>query len=413
MRKFIQYGAGNIGRGFIGQLFSQAGYEVSFIDVNMEIIDALNNEGRYPVTIVSKQEPVDVWVENVKGINGMDREAVIDAIARADAMATAIGVNILPRIVPLLAGGIRKRMQMNNLTPLNIIICENLIDADKLLHRLISEQFNESENAYFEKYVGLVEASIGRMVPVMTEEQRKINPLGVFVESYCELPIDKNAFKGEIPKVPHLFPYAPFDLYIKRKLYIHNMGHALTAYLGNLIGAQYIWQAIANPYIKIIVSRAMTDSAMSLSKIYDIPMNPLIDHISDLLLRFSNVALGDTVLRVGKDTKRKLSSEDRFAGAIKMCEEQGISPFYTCIGITAALSFNCPDDPGTDEVNSILSTKGLAYVLSNISGINEGSESYELVNKYYNFMKNDNSLESLLSYAEKMQEKLFRTKTII
>jgi len=413
MKKFIQYGAGSIGRGFIGQLFSQAGYEVSFIDVDMEILDALNREGRYPVTVVSEQASVDIWVENVRGINGMDQEAVIDAIAHADAMATAIGVNILPRIVPLVAKGIRKRRQIGNEIPLNIIICENLLDADKLLRRLLLEQFNADEAVFFEKNVGLVEASIGRMVPVMTAEQKKENPLRVYVESYCELPVDKNAFKGAIPAIPHLFPYAPFELYIKRKLYIHNMGHALTAYLGNLTDCEYIWQAIANPVVKLIVQRAMQESAAALAKRFGCPLDPLLDHIADLQLRFANVSLGDTVMRVGKDTKRKLSPEDRFAGAIKTCEEQSVVPVYCSIGIAAALFFHCPDDPGTDEVLALFDKEGLAGVLVKVCGISPASVSYPLIVSYYNQLKKTMDYSALLSLAEEHQAAVFKVKNVI
>ena len=53
MKKAVMYGAGNIGRGFIGQLFSESGYEVAFIDVNREIIDQLNRDGQYPVGVLS------------------------------------------------------------------------------------------------------------------------------------------------------------------------------------------------------------------------------------------------------------------------------------------------------------------------------------------------------------------------
>jgi mannitol-1-phosphate 5-dehydrogenase len=407
MKKFVQYGAGNIGRGFIGQLFSKAGYEVSFIDVNMEVIDALNNSGRYPVTVVSKDSNLDIWVENVKGVDGRDKDAVIAAIAGADMMATAIGVNILPRIVPLLADGIRKRMIDNVSAPLNIIICENLIDADKLLHKMLLEHFNADEAIYFENHVGLVEASIGRMVPVMTQEQKESNVLRVCVESYCELPVDKTAFKGDIPEVPHLFPYSPFEFYIKRKLYVHNMGHALTSYLGSLAGYEYIWQATGNPAIKIMVQRAMTETALSLSKKFDMPMQQLVDHISHLQIRFSNVALGDTIARVGNDIKRKLSSSDRFAGALKFCDEQGVVPLYAAAGIAAAMFFENPADPFASQIRELIAQNGLKSVLKDICDIDETSQSFNTIVKYYEFLSTNKSISDLLAFAESLQQDYF------
>ena len=85
-----------------------------------------------------------------------------------------------------------------------------------------------------DKEIGFVEASIGRMVPVVPEDKKMGNVLRVYVEPYNILPVDKDAFKGEIPSVANLYPYSPFNLFIQRKLFMHNMSHATCAYLGFL-----------------------------------------------------------------------------------------------------------------------------------------------------------------------------------
>ena len=198
--KAVMYGAGNIGRGFIGMLFSASGYEVTFIDVAEKLIDALNREKTYPVRIVSNEGFEDIDVERICAVNGNNTEAAAQAIAEADIMATAVGVNILKYIVPNLAAGIRRRIQAGG-SPLNIIICENLIDADKLLAKLIRAELSEPEQDWFDKNIGLVEASIGRMVPVQTEEMKAGNPLRICADKYDFLPVDKAAFKGEIPDI--------------------------------------------------------------------------------------------------------------------------------------------------------------------------------------------------------------------
>ena len=116
-KTLVQYGAGNIGRGFIGQIFSEAGYEIQFIDVNSDVINALNSQRRYPIGIVSNCGATETWVENVSGIDEMDRKKTLSAISICDIMATAVGVNVLPRIVPNIVAGFRKRISIGNENP--------------------------------------------------------------------------------------------------------------------------------------------------------------------------------------------------------------------------------------------------------------------------------------------------------
>ena len=226
--KAVMYGGGNIGRGFIGARLSESGYDVTFIDVAEPIIEEINKKHQYPVRFVSNQGHEDVMVKGVSAINGNDTDSVAAAIAECDIMATAVGARILKFIMPNIVAGIRKRFAESD-RPLDIIICENLMDANKVFEKMIKDELNNEERKLFDERIGLVEASIGRMVPVQTEEMKDGDPMRVCVEKYGFLPVDLDAFKGDVPKIDRLVPFSPFDFYIKRKLYVHNMGHAVCA----------------------------------------------------------------------------------------------------------------------------------------------------------------------------------------
>jgi len=318
----VMYGAGNIGRGFIGKVFSESGFEVCFVDVLMPVVDQLNKDNEYPVKIVNNEKKEEHIVKNVHAVDGRDIARVGDKISNADIMATAVGVNVLPRIIKPICAGLKKRYNQNK-GPLNIIICENLIDADKYLRGLIEKEMGEPYKAWLDENLGLVEASIGRMVPVMTDKMREGNILRVWVEPYDELPVDKNAFIGKIPKLNNLLPFSPFGFYIKRKLFIHNMGHALCAYYGWQKGYATIDECILDDDIKNKVESAMKESAAALHDEYGIAIDLIHANIDDLIMRFGNKVLGDTVVRVGKDPIRKLGYNDRLAGAALYCQSQG------------------------------------------------------------------------------------------
>ena len=413
MKKFVMYGAGNIGRGFIGATFAKAGYEVQFVDVNMTVIDTLNRDHKYPVEIVSSEGSVDDWITGVSGVDGRDAEAVADAIAGADAMATAVGVNIMPRIVGLIVKGILRRFEQGNDKPFNIIICENLLDADKVMHTLIFEKLTDEQKKLFDERVGLVEASIGRMVPVMTDEMRKGDILRVCVEKYCQLPIDKAAWKGELPDIDNLYPYTPFAFFIRRKLFIHNMGHATCAYLGSLLGLDYIWQAAENAEVRLIAERAMRESARALAREFGYPLEAMLEHIDDLVLRFGNRALGDTVARVGRDTGRKLGPSDRFAGALKLCQEKGVPTMYIAVGAAAALFFKSENDEGTDYIHTMLTVEGIDAVISRHMGISLDSDTARYIKAYYDLLCEKKCVCALLNAAQAFEAEALGAKKIV
>lgn len=397
MKQAIMYGAGNIGRGFIGQLFHMSGYEISFIDVNMAVVDKLNADGQYPIYITEGEGYREYLVTGVHGVNGRDNEAIAEAIASADIMATAVGVNILKFIAAPFAGGVRRRMQKGIDAPLNVIICENMIEADKYFASLVKENLTEEEAAYFDAHIALVEPSIGRMVPATPKEIAEKNPLAVCVEPYCELPVDQHGFKGEIPAIKNMVPFAPFDFFIRRKLFMHNMSHALTAYFGAHKGYTYIWEAAGDAEIKLMTLRALTEASRALSKEYGVPLEELLCFSENLISRFENKLLGDTIERVGRDTKRKLSANDRFVGAARLCAKHGIVPVNILAGLAAGLHFAPVGDDSSIDVASTAKEAGVARALAYYSGIKEDESLVTTVKDVYEKIEKGARMSEIIS----------------
>ena len=405
MKKFVMYGAGNIGRGFIGQLFSESNYSVGFVDINKQVLEKLNSDKEYPVDVVTSEKIEEHVVKNVYGIDGTDLELVANEIANADVMATAIGVNVLKFIAKPIALGLKKRFE-KGAKPLNIIICENLIGADQYLKGLIKEQIPEYEKEIDEK-IGFVEASIGRMVPMLPEEKKQGNFLRVFVEPYNILPVDKDAFKGEIPTdVKNLYPFTPFSLYIERKLYMHNMSHATCAYLGNLRNYEYIFEAVKDYDIRYCAYRVLTQSALALSIEHKVDIKPLLEHAENLLYRIQNTALADPVSRVGKDTIRKLSENDRLIGALKLCEKHNVSCEMLCVAIASAMLFNPEGDERSQELYNYAKENGAIKTLEKYS--NYTGEKATLINELYQMLKNGKEISSLIAYCDDLSGKNIR-----
>jgi len=377
--KLLQFGAGNIGRSFIAQLFSRAGYEVVFAEIDLALVALLNQRRRYPVEI--KDEPPEtIWVENIRAVDVRDEEAVIRELASCDIAATAVGPAALPSLYSLIARGLRERQKQGR-GPLDLILAENLRYAAPLVRAGLRAHL--PADFPLESSIGLVETSIGKMVPIMPEQERRRDPLLLYAEAYNTLILDRKGFLGPVPKVAGLDPKENIAAYVERKFFIHNLGHAAAAYLGHLRnpGWKFMSEVMRDPEIRGAAEAAMWESARSLILRYPQEFNEhnQAEHISDLLRRFANPALGDTVYRVGRDLPRKLSSDDRLIGALRLDAACGVSVPCTTLAAAAALLFRARDE--RDQLFAADARfaqedypRGLGHVLTHVCGLDPSAD---------------------------------------
>jgi len=376
-KRAVIFGAGNVGRGFLGQLFCESGYRVTFVDIDEPLIKAMRDRGSYTVRLVNNDGIDEVTVGPVSGLLSSDAEAVAGALVEATLGATAVGARVLPYIAPLLAQGIAQRARRGIDQPLNIIVCENLKNAANILRDDVLEHLDPAAHDYFERHVGFVDTVIGRMVPELSPDLRAQDTTLIIVEPYKELPVDRDAFVGqrsgdiraEIPAVVGMEAHTGFQLFTARKLYLHNAGHAILGYLGYRRGHELGYTALEDPEIRAVLDAALQESVGGIVASYGADRAWLEDHVRDLTERFANRVLADPVLRLGRDPLRKLAPGDRLVGAARCAEKAGVTPTHLAWGIAAALAFDAPSDSRAVELQAKIARSGVAQVMHDVCGI--------------------------------------------
>lgn len=368
--KALHFGAGNIGRGFIGKLLADAGIQLTFADVNQVVLDALNARHEYPVHVVGEQAQVEI----VKGVNAVNSTSddIITLIAEVDIVTTAVGPQILERIAGGIAKGLAKRSDSGNVRPLNIIACENMVRGTTQLKGHVMKALPEQYHAWVEANVGFVDSAVDRIVP--PSEAGTTDPLEVTVETFSEWIVDQTQFKGDLPAIPGMELTDNLMAFVERKLFTLNTGHAITAYLGQLAGHKTIRDAILDEKVRAVVKGAMEESGAVLIKRYDFDAEKHAAYIQKILGRFENPYLKDDVDRVGRQPLRKLSAGDRLIKPTLGTLEYNLPHANLVTGIAAAMHYRSDQDPQAQELVELLNSKGVKATLAQISGLEEESD---------------------------------------
>jgi mannitol-1-phosphate 5-dehydrogenase len=361
--KAIHFGAGNIGRGFVGLLLHDAGYEVVFADVNATLIDQLNASPSYDVHEVGESSTTRV-VDNFRALNSaVQEQELIDEIATADVVTTAVGPNILKFVAPVIAAGLARRDAA--LPPLAVMACENAINATDQLAEHVREKLGADQGFDLGERAVFANTAVDRIVPGQAADAG----VDVTVETFYEWVIERKAFTGSPPAIPGATFVDDLEPYIERKLFTVNTGHATVAYFGFAAGIAKISDAIAHPDVADAARRVLEETSELLVRKHGLDEAEQRAYREKILSRFSNPALPDTVERVGRQPLRKLSRHERFIGPAAELAEFGTRPVALLEAIGAVLRFDVPEDDQSVELQRLLKEMSPEALVRDVCGL--------------------------------------------
>lgn len=368
--KTVHFGAGNIGRGFVGLLLHNAGYEIVFADVAEALINELAAADSYDVHEVGDNAAVHT-VDNFRALNSAAApDAMVAEIATADMVTTAVGPNILKFVAPLIARGIAARDA--SLPPLQVMACENAINATDILEAAVradgADGADTVDAATVDARTVFANTAVDRIVP----NQEAGQGLDVTVETFFEWVIDKTPFHGAEPAIPGVTFVDGLAPYIERKLFTVNTGHAATAYFGYAAGIEKISDAMADPDVQAKVRAVLEETKGLLVKKHEFGEAEQEAYVEKILRRFSNPHLPDTVVRVGRAPLRKLGRHERFIGPAAELAENGVRPVALLEAVAAALRFADAGDAEAVELASILADNTADAATERITGLAPG-----------------------------------------
>lgn len=380
MKNAVHFGAGNIGRGFIGDILSKNNVAITFVDVNERVIDELNKRHSYEIEVAEEGQP-HIVVKNVSGVNNAKNpDEVIKAIASADIITTAIGPNILPFIAELIAKGIEARKAAGNNTPIDVLACENMIGGSQYLYQEVKKYLSADSLAFAEQYVGFPNAAVDRIVPAQTHE----DPLFVVVEPFNEWVVETSRMKNPTFKLTGVHYEKDLEPFIERKLFSVNSGHATSAYTGAFYGAKTILEALKDDCVKAQVEAVLGEIRSLLIAKWNFDEQALIDYHKIIISRFENPFIVDDVNRVARTPIRKLGYDERFIRPIRELKERQLSYQNLLKTIAFVFHYNDSNDEQSVQLQELLATKPLPEVVADVTGLTDQDLISEIVDSIEN-----------------------------
>jgi mannitol-1-phosphate 5-dehydrogenase len=365
--KIVVFGAGASGRGHVGLLAWQAGFEIVFVDKKAALVDALRRQGRYTVTLYGRQCQ-EIVASGYRVYHWLERAAVAEEIRDARLVLTAVFDQNLPDVARTIALGIAACARAGRRAPLNCIACENMMDSSTTLGNHVRSLLKDADFAWCEKHVGFPDCMISRVVP-----RPEGDLLAIVAEDYNEWTARRETFRGEKPPLDALELVDNQSARLERKLFIHNGGHAVCGYLGFHRGHRYIHEAVADPEVARHVIAALDELGEVVRRSWGFSPESIDQYKQDLCRRGAVPEMRDEILRVVRDPIRKLSPRERLVAPATLAVAYGLPHLAIVRGIVAALRYRHPQDPQAVELSERLSRQGLEKVLEDVCGIAAGT----------------------------------------
>lgn len=376
MKQAVHFGAGNIGRGFIGDLLHESDYHIIFIDINKELVDELNKTHSYDLYLIDHDYTKKV-INNVSALTMDDVKNIIKAIVNADVITTSVWANNLVKIAPIVAQGLKARL-LEKKPKINIIACENAMFATKILKQAMIET-KILNNVEFDNVAAYPSTAVDRVVIGGFKDNRP----AVNIADYYELAIEQNNLVNiqELP-IEHAKYTDNLQKFLQRKLYIINCGHAWAGYAGYINGYKNVRDVFLNPVFEKQIKEVMTESAKFIEAKYDFSHEEMVEYVKFGIKRYQAKGVDYAVSMVTRSPIRKLGANDRMVGPCVECEKRHFPNEMLLKGIAMILLLNNQDSEAI-ELQNYIKQNSVEKALEYYTTIKANSRMGKIILKYY------------------------------
>lgn len=383
-KNIVIWGAGKIGRGFIGDIFDEAGYDIHFVDANAGFIDALKRQGSYTVHHVKSEDQKRTRVIKDFSLYHLDDgEQIQETLLGTDLLALVVFPQVFDAVAQNVAEHIERRMTEKTARPLDILLCTNINHPVAIFRDRLNTYLSDAGKQYLEDSIGLVETLVIRMAVPPTKAMLEDDPFAVMTNGYETLTADSLAFRNDPPRIDGMRYTENIGAEEVRKLYTYNMVHAVYAYTGNRKGYTTIMEAVEDEDVGCIADGALAEISRALQKAYGFSAEEMLRWVDEVKSNMANPILGDTITRVGMDPKRKLALHDRLVGAAGLCRVNGVFPHYLATAIACGYLFDNPEDASSVEIRDFLQVYSIKEAVRRYSGLAKERELMQLISERY------------------------------
>jgi len=363
-RTAVVFGAGKLACGLIGHVLSRSGFSVQFIARRPEVVDAINQFEGFGLTIAGQRRPL--VIRGCSALPLADERRVTRAVADADVVFTAVGIDNLAYVTPAVGAGLFLRSKTHGDDPLNVIACENLPGTGAYLQHQVLSAAPPATALCIER-VGGFSAAVTRRV--MTGGNAMRGELQFSVDSEHGLIVDRTGLRGELPAVDGMLVTDDFTAVVMRKFFTVNCAQAVAAYLGYREGCQYIHEAVNHPRVRPVVVAALCEAAAALEAEFPYQKAGIERDAAEALERLSSADTADTISRVAREPRRKLSPRERLVGPARLAQRHGLRNEALSRAIAAALAYDAPNDAQAISLQQTISAESLEKVLTEDCGL--------------------------------------------
>lgn len=368
MRTIVIWGAGRIGRGFVADIFSESDeFETVFVDIDRELTDALNRNGRYLIAKATRDGINESYTQKpFEAVHTSDTEKLEELFSR-DNLLLDIAVHE-PRVseaADMLTPLFRLRAKLSK--PMDVMMNVNMARPDKYFRTLMNERLAGADREFFNESIGVTGIFAMCISPVAPDKLKEKDPLALWNNGYREQAISRRELKCPAPNVPRLRLTDDIEREETRKLYTLNMAHAFLCYMGLPLGLKTSCEAVNNPVLRPMLSGALDESILGLIHEFGFGKDEMDAWKHTIIALLENPYIEDGLQRLGADTRRKLGPWDRLCGPARLCEKAGGTPENLIKAIHAGFSYENPD-PGTGEVRAYTAENGLEKAMEKYCG---------------------------------------------